>query len=406
MMKSEVTGTRIASSYSLTDLPLNVLFQILLNLSLEELQPVSRTCKILRSLANENYIYRNNLNDKNIRSNMWTQKLMVDVFNIFNNSRNIIEKLNYQHNISVLGSIRIIQKKYNLGFNPIKKEIEDKINCLLESNHIDPRYLTANVDNNSNKAENYLQLQKSTKKKTLNYLEIFQGSHSFASNNQFDSLKEEQNSNDVDSIVSNAHSDNNKIINEETDDNSFCTQIQDMEPLTRYNAQPVGNTSLDTEYDYSKSPANSLFSDVTMKLSDQGTNSSIYEIDAGNDSDITNRSNGFTCQLRTSKKVKDRAALFEKLFSEDSSLTEIVSNNDNYNAFVSSLPTISKISRSSTRRNISQGYLEELDRFNSRDESLGIPKLDMDNTFNEKKHIRRKLKAVIKENNKISYEKI
>ncbi|EDO16628.1 hypothetical protein Kpol_529p8 [Vanderwaltozyma polyspora DSM 70294] len=378
----------ISKKYSLIDLPLNILFQILSDLDLYELQNVSKTCKILRSLANESYIYRINSRDNNSQSNKLTKKMAIDVFNILNNSRIAIQQLNLNHNISLIESIRAIQKKYNLDHNPIHLQIKETINKIISKNteidNINENYMHNNNDNNnsnnssdsdSNNNSNNIKLIKPMTPEVSPYIEILQGFEKFALENR-----------------------DNEIIDEESDNKDEGTPGQ----------SNTSNISQDIESDYSKSPTSSLFSDVTVKLS-QNTSiiTSIDDIEHSTDTEQHLRSKKSLSQLRSSMKVKDKTALFEMMSNEESIVFDNILTNYNIDLdIVENLPrTNTPTAPSGTKRNISQGYLDVLTRSNDQIDKSYLSKASDTNKINER-HLRRKLKAIIKDNNKISYENI
>lgn len=112
---------------SLTNLPLNLLFRILSHLDMNDLQNIGKTCTLLRMLANENIVYRNAVIGSN--GNMWwTKNVLVDVFDVLNFNRKAMKTLN-SHNISLVASLRNVQRKYKLGvIDPARKTISYRTN--------------------------------------------------------------------------------------------------------------------------------------------------------------------------------------------------------------------------------------------------------------------------------------
>lgn len=94
---------------------------------MNDLQNIGKTCTLLRMLANENIVYRNAVIGSN--GNMWwTKNVLVDVFDVLNFNRKAMKTLN-SHNISLVASLRNVQRKYKLGvIDPARKTINYRTN--------------------------------------------------------------------------------------------------------------------------------------------------------------------------------------------------------------------------------------------------------------------------------------
>ncbi|AQZ17358.1 MFB1 (YDR219C) [Zygosaccharomyces parabailii] len=126
--------------------------------------------------------------------------------------------------------------------------------------------------------------------------------------------------------------------------------------------------------DYSKSSAASLFSDGPPILSNSEWNSPIQELDhfsnhsgsGGSDCESSSSTDSLA-KLRSSTKVKDKAALFEKLIMKDSRRAresqKKPSKKKSYGA-LSNLFEENTLDILASKRKISQDYIEELARCN------------------------------------------
>ncbi|CCE62366.1 hypothetical protein TPHA_0C02110 [Tetrapisispora phaffii CBS 4417] len=479
------------AEHSFADLPLNVLISILSNLHIKDLENVSKTCKILRYLANKKLIPRTGqqhsttamVNSKrnstsldtdkvasisNVLFTIANRKVVIDVFNLLNNNRSIIERLNYKHRILIFESIKKLRVDYNLIYeNPIKDKINDTINekvsekinkdvvpspdskqdnddslldfndTVLIHNDFDPMNSI-----NINEAELRTENKKDTNLKTCIYgtlnskpieLTSFDATIELFDDDSFENEQiEEKNFKKINSI--------------------YEMESQYSEPLTKsFFSTTNKNTNFDEQ---AKNEVNTNFTESVLSASttirkdssnkDSSTNynnttSTISEVDNFPDTDQLLRSIKSINELRTTKKVKEKAALFEKLFSRESaSLGDILMNNDTYNTLINSLPSLQHLEEMGeeeinmyntdksglmdenentalhlqiesdetshrNKKNISQNYLDnlkaELVKSNSHEH-----KEEMKSESN--KFIRTKLKAIINGDNKISYQRI
>lgn len=188
--------------------------------------------------------------------------------------------------------------------------------------------------------------------------------------------------------------------------------------------------------DYSKSSANSTFSELPPRLSNSEWSSPINELNALSDESVHGISDGestssadFLDKLRSSNKVKDKAALFEKLMVKDTDRTTRSQNKSMKSMKRKSYGLLSHFfpdrSSNASDRNVSQGYIEELARCNGEpatattleglqstykndDELESAGELASKKTFrnNSKGTQRNRLKAFVTQGNRICYEKI
>lgn len=331
---------------SLTQLPLNVLFQIICFLDMEDLRNVSKSCRMLRILANENLILSNHLVELHKYRNEWTQRLLFDVFDILNGSRRLLMKLTLEHNVSIFESVRYIQDRYDLAYSASGKQM------LLLRNE-DPDF----VDDVRNANEDYVNDEgktntKNCERETLTYLKILQGFHNLAI----------------------AAPDRAEQAAEKTVKTPMKKDDDDT-AMYETNLKQTRTVS-PTASNYSRSSAASIFSDLPPKLSDRGWHSSIYELehvsddaDACNSDGDSSSSTESIVRLRNSTKVKDKAALFEKLFSRDYEISKSPKKcrkKKSYGALTAATigPELPGSRPASGKRTISQGYLEELERCN------------------------------------------
>lgn len=323
---------------SLIELPLNVLFRILCFLELEELRNVARCCKLMRILANENLMLTNNLVELNSSRDQWTRRLFFDVFDILNGSRHVLMKLTMESRVSIFDSVRYVQQKCELGYSANESQL-----LLMQNEDLDF------MNDIRDAKENYESGTKDRGKETLTYLKILQGFHNLA-------LASPDNTEEITAPVQ--------------DDEDLATPVKN--DTTIFQPCPKQTRTISpTTSSYSKSSEGSLFSDLPPKLSDRGWHSSIYELEhvsdhasASDSEDDSSSSNDSMVRLRNSTKVKDKAALFEKLISKDFGL---LSNPKKCQARKSygALSAENVDSRpASTKRTISQGYLKELERCN------------------------------------------
>lgn len=367
--------------HALTDLPLNVIFRVLSCLDLKELQNVARCCKILRVLANENLILTNNLIDLNSRRDQWTRRLIFDVFDILNGSRNLIFKLTTAYNLSVVESIRIVQRNYGLGYSKLAKiEEVSKSPCLASeelgmmnaTKYPGTEKILTNTHNELGKSNNC-----NIERETVTYLKILQGFHNIALSAQQDQMDKKVDEDTWDDSDRELCLEENLSENEHDLESDVGTPIQSYKKGAGTTAKHTRTVS-PTSSDYSKSSTNSIFSELPPKLSSRGWHSSIYELEHvsdhlphANSDDGTSSSSESIVKLRNSNKVKDKAALFEKLISNDYTMSgnqKKLKKKKSYGILPPSensdmLYSLSS-SFSNSKRNISQGYLEELERCN------------------------------------------
>ncbi|QLL34834.1 hypothetical protein HG536_0H02090 [Torulaspora globosa] len=328
---------------SLTELPLNVLFQILCFLEREELRNVARCCRMLRILANENLMLSNSLVELHGCRNQWTRRLLFDVFDILNGSRNLLMKLTLEHNVSVFESVRYVQQRCELECQASGTQM-----LLLrneEENFVE-HVRNANENNRKNDGK-------------MTYLKILQGFNNLA--------------------LAARDSNKSETIQEEVE-----TPTRSGDPVSYEPALDETKTVSPAVSNYSKSSAASIFSDLPPKLSNRGWHSSIYELehvsdhtDASTSDSDTSSSADSIVRLRNSTKVRDKAALFEKLFSEDYEVSKSPKKcrkKKSYGALAATTrPDLAGSRPASGKRSISQGYLEELARCNLASQPSSLP---------------------------------
>ncbi|KOH01054.1 Mfb1p [Saccharomyces eubayanus] len=424
---------------SLTNLPLNLLFRILSHLDMNDLQSIGKTCTLLRMLANENIVYRNALIGSN--GNMWwTKNVLVDVFDILNFNRKAMLTLK-NHNISVVGSLKNVQQKYKLGtLDQVKKTIGYK-------------QRESKKEGNASFKDSNLDLSKcsETPREQVVHMAVIQGMNHFIELN------------DKAFQTHSADSDDTYI----DENNDEIHSLHELEKNTTFEedlAKKPCFTPSPTFSNYSRSSTNSVFSSSSPKLLDDDWNNIAADFSKSQDPDYkettptsTESSDSIT-RLRKSSKVKDKAELFEKLIFRDSrplkakkkdnprmKLPSSLSVNDEDFRKIISPP--SEILPKASRRSVSRGYLEEIERrspdqTNEMLNSLAIKRINSrkvadyeqlikrENNINTEKgeenndenklqrshtspvieplkpHQRSKLKAVVTNGSKISYRKI
>lgn len=416
---------------------------------MDELQNLAKCCRLLRILANENLILTNNLIELNSSRDQWTRRLLFDVFDILNGSRNILFKMTLEHNISIFDSVRYVQKKCELGYSTKETQL-----LLMQDEHRDFMNDIREANENYKKGSELYTTRRS-ERETLTYLKILQGFHSLAIETQ---------EADETEVVVEADLTGEDFLN-------TPTEVQHIRDCDEEVATPVkdDNTSFEpsikrtrtispTASNYSKSSTASIFSDLPPKLSDRGWHSSIYELEhvsdhmngSNSDGEESSSSSESIDRLRNSTKVKDKAALFEKLLSKDyvsQGNQKKSKKKKSYSALTKAHRTIETADIIMERparsiRSISQSYLEELERCNLSlqsaeprfDESNENPEtslskahgnvvtafgpklkvLGLSEDENSKKYRkikarilqRSRLKAFVTEDNKICYEKL
>ncbi|AET39216.1 Mfb1p Ecym_4137 [Eremothecium cymbalariae DBVPG len=98
---------------TLEQLPLNIIFGILTYLSLQDLQNVAQTCKLLRVLCNESIAYGKYSKDSSVRTSR-TRRLMQDFLSICDDRRKIIRTLT-NYNLTITEALGYIQTRMDLG---------------------------------------------------------------------------------------------------------------------------------------------------------------------------------------------------------------------------------------------------------------------------------------------------
>ncbi|QHS72420.1 Mfb1p [Saccharomyces paradoxus] len=424
---------------SLTNLPLNLLFRILSHLDMNDLQSIGKTCTLLRMLANENIVYRNAVIGSN--GNMWwTKNVLVDIFDVLNLNRKAMRTLN-NHNISLVASLRNVQRKYKLGVvDTARKSISHG------PNEVESKENASVKDLNMHLSE-----RTEISREQIAHTAILQGM------NQFIELNDKAfrtHSADSDDTYIEENYDEIHSLHELEKNTTFEEDLLKKPPLT-----PSPTFS-----NYSRSSTNSVFSSSSPKLLDDDWNNITTDFTRPRDPDYkevtptsTESSDSIT-RLRKSSKVKDKAELFEKLIFRDSrplktkkkdnprmKLPSSLSVNDEDFRKIISPP--SEVLPKVGRRSVSRGYLEEIERHcpdytsetgnplsikrvNSRkianyeqlimkENSPNCKRVTEKNDENRfqrshtspviessKPHQRSKLKAVVTNGNKISYRKI
>lgn len=327
---------------SLIELPLNVLFRVLCFLELEELRNVARSCRLMRILANENLMLTNNLVELNSSRDLWTRRLFFDVFDILNGSRNLLMRLTMENRITIFDSVRYVQEKCELGFSPNEAQL-----LLTQTDGLD--FMNEMRDT----TENTESETRDHGKENLTYLKILQGFHNLAL-----SAQDTTETKEAGPVV------------ETVDEEEVTTPPRNI-PVTIQPCLKQTRTISPTTSSYSKSSEGSLFSDLPPKLSDRGWHSSIYELEHVSDQEgatesegDSNTSNESIIRLRNSTKVKDKAALFEKLISKDYGLLSNPKKCQKKKSYGALTADHSDTPPESAKRSISQGYLEEVERCN------------------------------------------
>ncbi|EJS42310.1 YDR219C [Saccharomyces arboricola H-6] len=420
---------------SLTNLPLNLLFRILSHLDMSDLQSIGKTCTSLRMLANENIVYRNAVIGSN--GNMWwTKNVLVDVFDVLNFNRKVIRTLN-SHNISVVASLKNVQQMYKLGVSdPAEKSISYETLEAEKERNFSVKDLDADPSRHTE-----------TSREQFTHMAILEGMNQFIELNDkaFQTHSADSDDTYIDEINDDIHS------------------LHELQKNTSFEEELVRKPSLNpspTFSNYSRSSTNSVFSSSSPKLLDDDWNNITADFmnpDCKETTPTSIESSDSITRLRKSSKVKDKAELFEKLIFRDSKPLQTKKKDNPRMKISSSLSindedfrkiicppseTLPKVSR----RSISRGYIEEIERrspdHNSETgNSLVIKRVSSrkvadyerlikkENSSDSKKitendenksqrsystpvleqsktHQRSKLKAVVTNGNKISYRKI
>lgn len=371
------------SPHGLTDLPLNVIFRILSFLDLKQLQSIAKCCRLLRVLANENFFLTNTLMNLHSRRDQWTRRLIFDVFDIFNGSRHVILRLTTAYNISLLESIRIVQKNYGLGYSKWRSSPGTSYSKSLSKDVLEGsgEIQTSNIESGDAANCNTTFMENRNciiEREAMTYMEILQGFHRLCASSQDDIIESKRvNEETWDDSEHEISLEENLSVNDQDVDSDIGTPTQkDKKTFDTTSKQP--RTLSPTSSDYSKSSSNSIFSELPPKLSTCGWHSSIYELEhvsdelnSGNSDENTSSSSESIVKLRNSNKVKDKAALFEKLISNDYAMSgnqKKLKKKKSYGVLTSAGHNnmLSSLSNtfSSSKRNISKGYLEELERCN------------------------------------------
>lgn len=404
---------------SLTDLPLNILFNILSNLEAHDLMTVSCTCSMLRTLSNENLIYRNKVKGSN-GANWWTRRLVTDVFDILEQKRNFLLTMTTRHNVSVIESLRHIQNKFNLNEEPHRKKTRSYSHSRIDevdgSGNI---IITKNNNGISSDKRNFTDII--SNRDALTYQSILQG------------IKAVVDSQD-ENMVDRSHTTKDRVHQTYT--------IGELSPSTSdksrssddsiFSGKPILGENEWKAHDEPSSPFKGVLNTDTVSTGSSSLSSSSDSLD----------------RLRNSKHVRDKAALFEKLLFKENNETSPKKNirktvhinqpinNDkkvksygglsNSKSMFDFVPELQLKDGIETRK-ISDGYIQEVERL----EGSASPKFleskatskDLEllkNSANVKersqclesthqqrqKHKRSQLKMIITSDNKISYQKI
>lgn len=424
---------------SLTDLPLNIIFNILTLLEGEDLVNVGKTCTMLRTLSNENMIYRNNVRGSN--SNWWTRRLVTDVFDILDTRRNFLLNMTTRHNVSVIESLRHIQKKFNLQEAP--KRVR---RSLSHSGRIDEVDVDGNIvlpKNNSNSKRNFTEII--SNKDAVTYQSIIEGIKAVVENEQ-------------------RLMDENETLNGPSEIQGSFTEDHLKQSVEIKSKQSSQDTSPTTSNN-SRSSTESIFSDrpnlTNHEWKRPHTPESPFkdalnpEVLSSGSSSLSSSSDSLD-KLRNSKHVRDKAALFEKLLFRENSDSGSKKHHQHNNkggltrsasAWNTSVERVSetpkpksygelqtsstKTSTSSSRkssndRKVSEKYIEEIEKGTTTPQLITASQSmkDLDSIvrngnvanivesyreeMKQKKstHKRSQLKVVLTSDNKVSYERI
>ena len=335
----------MSSTAALTNLPLNIIFRILLDLNIDDLQNIGRTCTLLRTLANESIMYRNTMfyhalseNDSNSASvsRTWTKRLVFDVFDILNGNRKMLNFLNRgEEPISVVEMMSFIQKKFKLGENEI-----------LQKTITYEKLESENSKSNSNIA-----------RETLRYIKILNGINHIInaqgknlnrdigkSNDDVISMVPENAISDIDSATpspitfNHSRSSTSSTLFSDTEWNSPAED----HPKITIPKDEVMEGLMQKVRETKSSKNNKPSIDEKLRLEKEDTNTPIED-----DSII---------KLRNSKKVKDKAALFEKFLT----IQEKEEKNNQTKSYGS---LVSKdVNTHRPMRDISRSYLQNLEK--------------------------------------------
>ncbi|CCD24148.1 Mfb1p NDAI_0C04890 [Naumovozyma dairenensis CBS 421] len=350
---------------SLTELPLNVIFKILLQLQMSDLQNLAKTCNLLRILANESVVYKNyyhntnsskntNTNTSNNLAKLWTKKLIFDTFHILddyksNGSLSSLINCENENEISIIKTMHYIQKHFQLGENN-----EDTSHTkLLEDNNDNGIQEESNSNNNNNN---------SFAKDTLKYFKILNGIRNFINHEEI-STKEQtkpdvnqkhpQNKSDylhsvllydeteenspTPIINTSSHSNHSRssttstlfsddeewnITNEECDDTSTMKQNNKDNNGKNNNNSNVVNTPNDTLEKDSNEVVLKLQIDKTIEAEPIVTNKKYIEQNSKETNNNKTKEDPIN-HLRNSKKVKDKAALFENFLNMEQEMKQL-----------------------------------------------------------------------------------
>ncbi|CAR23474.1 Mfb1p [Lachancea thermotolerans CBS 6340] len=367
-------------SRSLTDLPLDVIMEILFYLPFEDLENVSKTCRTLRVLSNESITYRRTVKDRCVASE-WTKRLLFDFLHAIDKKDGLLGFISSER-ISIVNSLQELQSRFELG-NRVPLLPPREMTPLQNSAASDENKVKVSetpCSESSGKQElkpNSFEIPKarlrtgkrdaaSLDKEGMAYLQILQGFHRIATNSHKRFGRR-----------------NREFARRNPNQESAVPQTPDKEPIASATLTPIQVQSLANEdttaIDVLKSDENSpdsshhsrttssIFSD-TPRLSDLGWSYSeeFKSLESNSDSECgssdSSSSSKYLRQLQRSNRVSDKKNLYEKLNSRTRKEHEITNNKISEKGSSEKLrpgPTSSK------GRAFSQGYLVELERCNT-----------------------------------------
>ena len=427
-----------AASRSLADLPLDILMEILFYLPFEDLENISKTCKTLRILSNESITYHRTLKDKSTAS-VWTKRLLFDFLHIIDEKEHLLDFIGSER-ISIVNNLRELQARFQLGTHVPLLTQKDTL-CIQSKVEASRRALQPAVASGGTAAPTsspMLPLKTARKESSsqdkdgMAYLQILQGFHRIATNSH--KLFRQK---------------NRKPFQRASQDRLSRPQTPDKKSKIKEPLSPSEYQKFDTDgkaitedakFDedspdssrHSRSTS-SVFSDAP-RLSDLGWSYSdeLKNLNNNTDSDCDDSSDSSSSskyleQLQRSKKVSDKKYLYEKL---NSRLRKEHEMNQNKKNRMESPETLRPESKASKNRNCSRGYLVELERCNTPSqalpsggsgnnptqfltryqEHLTSPEVPTVKKVKPRKPVhtphRRKLVALVTDDNRICYEKL
>ncbi|SCU87144.1 LAME_0D08944g1_1 [Lachancea meyersii CBS 8951] len=358
---------------SLSDLPLDIIMEILFYLPFQDLENVAKTCKTLRVLSNESITYHRTFKATSPAS-QWTKQILFDFLHIIDQKQQFLNFIDSEQ-ISVVNAAHDLQKRFNLGTYPRLLTQQDSDGPSSSESHQEDSPDTTTRESGLKSAFAVTGRTRSTAspdREGLAYLKILQGFQRIATNSHklFESkhsnIRNQSSGPGFGQTAERPQTPSKAADAEEPPTSQDPSSLHALSPKEETDITLTENSSPGSSHH--SSSTSSLFSevpklsDLTWSYSDVFKSVEPQNTDSDGESSDSTSSTKYLRELQRSTKVSDKKYLFERLhtriqLAQESTHSKTEDGDGDTTWKARPAPK--------TAQSFSQGYVVELERCNS-----------------------------------------